>query len=279
MILTRPLPRPPFATAAPAAAHPGRQPAPVLRSLRDVGPYRIHSLEAGEGDECVVLLHGLSGSSRWWDRNVADFAGRFRVLVPDMIGFGRSRLTGPLPDMAGAAAVLADWMEAAGAGRVHLVGHSMGGQLAIHLAARFPERISRLVLADASGIPRPLSARSLIRFARDVAPPARWGDPAFIPVIVGDAFKSGPLTILRALGNIVRDDVRPLLPRIQAPTLLVWGERDALVPVRCGREMRKTIPNSRLVVIPRAAHNPMVDRPAEFAAAVLPFLAGVEVGQ
>jgi pimeloyl-ACP methyl ester carboxylesterase len=245
----------------------------------EVGSYRVHSVQAGAGDECVVLLHGLSGSSRWWFHNLEAFAARYRVFVPDVIGFGRTRVRGPLPKIPGVAAVLAEWMEAVGAPRAHVVGHSMGGQLALHLAARAPERVERLVLVDAAGIPRPRTPRALLRFAREVAPPRRWGDPAFLPVIVGDTLRAGPATVVRALSNIVRDDVRPLLGTIQAPTLVVWGERDALVPLEHGREMRESIPGSRLLVLNRAAHNPMVDRPADFNEAVLAFLRGEEVGE
>jgi pimeloyl-ACP methyl ester carboxylesterase len=159
------------------------------------------------------------------------------------------------------------------------VGHSMGGQLAIHLAVRHPDVVSRLVLADAAGIPRPRSPRELLRFARDLAPPATWGDPRFIPVIVGDALAAGPRSILRALSHILHDDVRPLLPRIAAPTLLVWGERDSLIPLEYGEAMRELVPGARLLVIQRAAHNVMVDRPAAFNRAVLRFLRGGVVGE
>ncbi|HET7230492.1 MAG TPA: alpha/beta hydrolase [Longimicrobium sp.] len=244
-----------------------------------VGRYRIHWVEAGAGGETVVLLHGLSGSSRWWQRNIPALAGSRRVVIPDVIGFGRSRARGRLPAMPALAEAFAAWLRTLGAGAVDLVGHSMGGHLSIHLAARHPELIRRLVLVDAAGIPRERSPRNLVRFAYEVAPPRRWGDPRFLPVIWRDALVAGPFTVLAGLLNILRDDVRPLLPLITAPTLIVWGARDGLVPVEQGREMRRTIEGSRLVVIPNAYHNCMVDRPAEFNAAVLRFLDGDEVGE
>jgi pimeloyl-ACP methyl ester carboxylesterase len=259
-----------------------RPPDPRLRlraSLRGVGPYRVYALEAGSGAQAVVLVHGLSGSGRWWARNLPALARRYRVAVPDVVGFGRSRWPGPLPDFDGLADVLAEWMAETGVAPAHLVGHSMGGQLALHLAARHPAHVSRLVLVDAAGIPRARGPRELLRFALELASPARWGDPFFIPVIVGDAVTAGPRTIFRALLHILRDDVRPLLPRIDVPTLLVWGDRDSLVPLEHGRQMRAVIPGSRLVVLPGAAHNAMVDRPAEFNRAVLRFLRGEPVGE
>lgn len=235
------------------------------RSQVEVGPYRIHTVEFGEEEsDPLVLLHGLSGSSRWWKRNVLDLSRDFRVLVPDIVGFGRTRARGRLPEIPRLAEVLAGWMERLGLDPVALVGHSMGGQISAHLAARHPERVRRLVLVDAAGIPRPVTPRSVVRFARDLAPPSRWGDPAFIPVIAGDALFAGPRTILRAIVHILRDDVRPLLPGISVPTLVVWGERDTLIPLAHAREFHERIPGSRLVVLSRAAHNPMVDRPDAF---------------
>ena len=75
-----------------------------------------------------------------------------------------------------------------------------------------------------------------------------------------------------ALTHILRDDVVPLLPRITAPTLVVWGAHDPLVPLEHGRTIAAGIPDARLVVLADAAHNPMIDRPAEFNAAVRGFL-------
>ncbi|HYJ79654.1 MAG TPA: alpha/beta fold hydrolase, partial [Longimicrobiaceae bacterium] len=198
---------------------------------------------------------------------------------PDVIGFGRSHGPGTLPDVPTLAGVLARWVEGLARGPVHLVGHSMGGHLAIHLAAEHPGLLRRLVLADAAGIPRPLTPRTLLRLARASAPPRRWGDPAFLPVIWGDALAAGPFTALRGLSHILRDDVRPLLPRITAPTLVVWGARDTLVPLEHGRRMRAKIPGARLLVVQGACHNPMVDRAAAFNAAVVAFLDGAEVGE
>src|SRR4051812_3534188 len=255
------------------------EPSGYRATVTEVGAYRIHWVDAGAGAETVVLLHGLSGSARWWQRNIPALAVARRVAVPDVIGFGRSRLRGRLPDVPAVADVLAEWLASISPDPVHLVGHSMGGHLAIHVAARHPERVRRLVLVDAGGVPRARTPRNLLRLAFEAGPPRRWGDPRFLPVIWRDALVAGPFTVLRGLRNVLADDVRPLLPRIAAPTLIVWGARDGLVPLEHGRLMRRTIPGARLLVIPRAYHNCMVDRPTEFNAAVLRFLDGEEVGE
>jgi pimeloyl-ACP methyl ester carboxylesterase len=259
---------------------PGRWPwLPDRRSVVEVPPHRIHAAEFGSEGEPLVLLHGLSGSSRWWRRNVPALARGARVVVPDVIGFGRTRVRGRLPPIGEIADLLAGWMDRLALEKVDLVGHSMGGQISVHLAARHPERVRRLVLVDAAGIPRPVTPRALVRFAAELTPPRRWGDPFFLPTIVGDALLAGPRTILRAIGHILRDDVRALLPQVAAPTLVVWGELDTIIPVEHARDFREGIPGARLAVLRGAAHNPMVDRPDEFNRLVADFLRGESVGE
>jgi pimeloyl-ACP methyl ester carboxylesterase len=251
---------------------------PVRRTMTRVGPYRVHALDRGEGPEAVLLLHGLAGSATWWSRTVGVLADRYRVLVPDLIGFGRTRSVGRFPSLKRLAEVLDRWLAELGVERVHLVGHSMGGQISVHLTAARPDRVERLVLVDAAGIPRPLHPLAIARSAVSLAPPGAWGRLEFLPRIAGDAWTAGPRTLGRAIRHILSDDVRPLLPTIRQPTLILWGERDRLVPLDHARELRRRIPNARLLVIEGAAHNPMIDRPAAFNRALTRFLEGESVG-
>lgn len=243
-----------------------------------VGNYTIHWLESGDADEVLILLHGLSGSGRWWARNVPGLAQKHRVMIPDLVGYGRTPLVGRVPSLPRMADLLASWVGVLGLEAVDVAGHSMGGQVAIHFAAHHPERVRRLVLVDAAGIPRPVTPRHVARFAMEIAPLWRWGDPSFLPTIVGDAWTAGPRTLLRSISHIVRDDVRPLLGSIRAPTLVVWGEGDTWVPLRHALQLRRAIPDASLVVLRGAAHMPMVDRPEAFNRLVLRFLEGERVG-
>jgi pimeloyl-ACP methyl ester carboxylesterase len=245
---------------------------PVRRTSTRVGPYRIHAIELGRDGRALVLLHGLCGSSAWWRRAAPAFAPHYRVVIPDVIGFGRTRCPGRMPSIAGLADCLQDWAVRRGLGQFDLAGHSMGGEIAIHLAARHPEAVRRLVLVDSAGIPRRLSPRQMLRFAADLVPPRRWGDPLFLPIIAGDTVAAGPRVVLRSISQILRDDVRPLLPSVRVPTLVVWGEHDTVVPLADAHTLASTIDGARLEIIAGAAHNPMIDRPAEFAERVLRFL-------
>ncbi len=241
------------------------------RSVHRVGRYRVHALHTG-GGEALVLLHGLSGSSRWWRYNVPALAEHFRTHTPDLVGFGRSRAWVAQPTIREMAAILAEWMQVSEIERAHVIGHSMGGQIAIHLAAEAPARVRRLVLVSAAGIPRELTLAAMTRFIAEIVPPRAWGTPTFLPTVAVDALRMGPRVFFSATSHLLRDDVRPLLARIEAPTLLVWGRLDPLTPLVHGEQMAKLIPNARLIVFDEAAHMPMVDAAESFNEEVLRFL-------
>jgi pimeloyl-ACP methyl ester carboxylesterase len=243
---------------------------PELRQTR-IGPYRIHSEHRGSGRP-VILLHGLSGSRRWWRFTTPALADRFCVHIPELVGFGSSRGALRQPDMREMAAVLAEWLDGTvGSEPYALVGHSMGGQLAVHIAAehRSPDR---LVLASASGMPRSWTLHEAARFLAGALPPRAWGAPTFLPTIAADAVRAGPLTLLRATRYLLLDDVRSLLPLVSCPTLLIWGELDPIVPLSHGRAMQQNLRDSRLLVLENAGHNAMADRPNAFNGALLDFL-------
>jgi pimeloyl-ACP methyl ester carboxylesterase len=241
------------------------------RSQVEARGYRIHALHTGAGHP-LVLLHGLSGSAGWWRHNVPAFAAHYRTHTPDLVGFGRSRGRVAQPSIAEMADVVAAWLDAQHIERAHLIGHSMGGQIAIHLAAQYPVRIDKLVLVAAAGIPRKLSMTAAARFIAELVPPRRWGSPTFLPTIAADALRAGPRALLRATNYILHDDVRPLLSRLTMPTLLVWGRHDPMTPLAQGEEMARGIPGARLIVFEDAAHMPMVDRAQRFNQEVLQFL-------
>ena len=241
------------------------------RSYQRIGRYRIHALHTGAGDS-LVMLHGLSGSSRWWRYNVPFFAEHFRTHTPDLVGFGRSHAWVAQPTIAEMANILRDWLDANGIEKTHLIGHSMGGQIAIHLAASYPQLVQRLVLVSSAGIPRDLSLTAIARFVAEIIPPRAWGTRSFLPTLATDALRMGPRVFIAATNKLLRDDVRALLPQISAPTLLVWGRLDPMTPLHHGEFMARHIPDARLVVLDDAAHMPMVDQPQRFNEEVLRFL-------
>jgi pimeloyl-ACP methyl ester carboxylesterase len=235
-----------------------------------IGAVRIHSVHAGTGDP-VVLLHGLSGSHNWWRYTIPALASEYSVHVPELVGFGRSRGSRSQPGMAEMAELMVAWLSEIGVERPHLAGHSMGGQISVHMAAS-GLALKTLTLAGASGLPRDIGVRGAARLLGGTLPPRRWGALEFVPTMALDALRAGPRRLLRASYELLSDDVTPLLPLIKCPTLIVWGELDPLVPLSHGERYAREIAGARLVVIADAAHNVMADRPQEFNQVLLDFL-------
>lgn len=233
----------------------------------DLDDARLAYRQAGSG-EPVVLIHGLSASSRWWYRNVDTLATRFEVFVIDLIGFGRSR--GPRRfDLSESATLLARWMETIGIKRAHVVGHSMGGYIAAQLAAEYPKKLNRLVLVDAAV---PLSRRHRRWHVRQLGREMRYTPPRFLHLLATDALLAGPRTIWSATNQLLTANLESELSKIAAPVLVIWGENDPLVPATVADRLVELVPNVRKMIIPRCGHKPMLERPEEFNSAVIEFL-------
>lgn len=240
----------------------------------DFPPYALWETRTGDGTP-VALIHGLSGSSRWWSRNLEALSEKHLVAAVDLIGFGRNRrflgLPAVLPRFAEVTALLARWLETF-AEPVHLVGHSMGGGIAIRLAAERPDLVRSLVLVNSVGMPFHLDPRPHVR----TLPKPPYGGPGIARVLVPDFLRAGPASIAIAGTRVVFSDLREQMHALRVPTLLVWGANDPLVPLHYGEAMQKEIAGSRLVVIPRAAHVAMWDAPDEFNHAAVSFFDQVE---
>jgi pimeloyl-ACP methyl ester carboxylesterase len=240
-----------------------RQPAPtIFRCEHGKITYETY----GDGPP-LLLVHGLAGSVQWWRRNIPIFSRHFTVYAVGLAGYGTNRAWRPLRIQAAAdclGALITELPE----GHAYVVGHSMGGHIATHLAARHSDRIHRLVLVAASGLLR----GNLVRMALKLPVAAWYGQVDFAPTLVRDALRAGPLSLLLGSRDILSDDVTELLASITAPTLLVWGERDVIIPLELGVAAQKAIPNSQLVVIERAGHNVMWDQSQRFNEVVLEYL-------
>ncbi len=232
----------------------------------EVAETTIHGRRGGSGPP-LLLIHGLSGSVRWWQRNIPALARSFTVYAVELQGFGGNRKGRPLPFKESADS-LAAFMRALGIQRAYIVGHSMGGHIAIYLAVYHPERVDRLVLAAPSGMLRRGLPYMVLRLAKH----GRYEAPSFVPTVVTDALRAGPVNLLLAARAILRDDVEALLQSISAPTLVIAGERDALVPPAVCASLAAAIKAARFMVLKGAAHNLIWDQHAAFNQAVLEFL-------
>ena len=241
----------------------------------DLPPFTFWETRAGNGPS-LVLLHGLGGSSDWWRHNIDVLAERYQVSAVDLVGFGRNRFflrRSKLPlKFDDIAALLGRWIESSFSGPVHLAGNSLGGQIAIHLAASRPDLVRSLILIDSTGIPFEIAPGAHIE---NIAMPHGWR--SFLLVLARDLFRAGPTALAVAFARLLRDDARPLMRKLTLPVLLVWGEHDPLVPLTYAEQMREEMPHAKLRVIPRAGHVPMWENPRAFNDAVLSFLSEVDV--
>ena len=169
-----------------------------------------------------------------------------------------------------AASWLLQWMEAVGIERAHFVGHSMGGYICLWFAVHKPEVVRRLVLGSPAAI---LRTRSLTGYFFPLLQVYRIAKPSFLPTLCYDTLRAGPLTLLSAAKDLLTKDIQEELKFITAPTLLIWGVNDALIPISVADILHKGIANSRLLILEKAGHVVMYDQAQEFNTALLAFLA------
>jgi len=257
---------------------------------------------AGRGP-LLVLLHGIAGTSATWEDVIPRLSGRNTVIAPDLLGHGDSGKPRGDYSLGAYANAIRDLLEALGQERGTIVGHSLGGGVAMQFAYQFPERCERLVLVSSGGLGR--EVHLLLRAA------ALPGAETVLPwlCLAGRRSVGKVVHALGSLGLRASADleetwrsfvslaepearraflhtVRGIIDlggqRVNAsdrlylaaglPTLIVWGEQDPLIPVRHAREAHELIRGSRLEIFPGAGHFPHRDDPGRFAEVLLDFL-------
>ena len=265
--------------------------------------HRVTYRAGGEGP-VLLLIHGITQASQTWDLVAPALTGRFRVLAPDLLGHGLSAKPRGDYSLGAFAAGVRDLLAALGHDRATVVGHSLGGGVAMQFAYQFPERVQRLVLVSSGGLGR--EVHSLLRAA--TLPGAEF----LMPLICTARLRDAGNAVAGALGRIglraapdveemwrgyasladartrqafvhtLRTIIDPAGQRVSAmdrlylasevPTLLVWGERDGIIPVEHGRAAHASIPGSRLVTFSEAKHFPHREEPAAFVDTLIDFI-------
>ncbi len=260
----------------------------------DADGLRLHYVEAGEGDP-VLLIHGFGASTFSYRFAIPELAQHYRVVALDLKGFGYSeRPTSSDYSLTAQADLVGRAMDRLGIERAAVVGHSMGGAVAMRLALRHPDRVSRLVLVD-SATERHMArallpGRMLVLFVPIIATLTvhrrafrRFAlrnavhDPAHVtPEVVEGymrptrfkGYARGMAALLAGRGH----DEPLALERIAQPTLILWGEHDRWLPPSEGEALAKSIPNAQLVLVRGAGHLPLEEQPDESNKALLEFL-------
>lgn len=228
----------------------------------------IHYQYLGQGDP-LVFIHGLAASSLWWARNISVIAKQYRVYLIDLPGFGNMRHAHTQFSIPNSIIYIHRWMQAIRLRSAHMVGHSLGGYICMALASYYPTTIKSLTLVDTVGIPM---HRTVPQMLWPLSKSVMGATPRSWPMLAYDCWRTDPSTFWQAAQQIVALDATSIIAATTAPTLLVWGKHDDLVPLANGIKMHALIKGSRLVILPKASHVSMYDQPAQFNAALLAFL-------
>ncbi len=258
----------------------------------DVGGIAAHCLIAGPVNAPhVVFVHGLGGSFATWSLNLAAFADQFRICALDLVGAGSSAKPATDYSVPTLAEFLAHFLDALGPDwqRVSIVGHSLGGAVALAFAGSYPQRIERLVLVDSAGLGSEID-RIVLDLMR--SEPTRenlrtelthfFAQPGLVQHALVDQLyqqrtQPGAHEALVATSNAAfgdgqqRIDLRDTLAGLNIPVLVVWGDADAVIPVAHTQEAKRA-PHSRLEVFAGSGHCPHIERADAFNQLVQSFL-------
>jgi pimeloyl-ACP methyl ester carboxylesterase len=292
---------PTAATGTNAAAPTANSGTPSMATGSTAAPPTNRELPIGatpDDTPTILLLHGTASSLHTWEGWVKAMSPSWRVVRLDLPGFG---LTGPYPSGDYSPAATVDFLErfadAAGLKRFVIAGSSLGGQAAWRYALRRPDRISGLILIDATGYPQNLSTTSAVALQLAAMPVVselmRWApiegmvNSSLKDVYVDDSLVTPELVsrysdLMRRPGNRVAlgDRARSAqpstgweqLPQLKVPTLIMWGAQDTWVPLSMGERFRQDIPGSELIVYPNLGHLPMEEDPVTTARDAMAFL-------
>jgi pimeloyl-ACP methyl ester carboxylesterase len=250
-----------------------------------VGQLDIHYLTGGEG-EPLVVIHGGGDSGRAWLENAAELSKNYQVYLPDLPGFGHSKAIDEDFDLSSYVTFVEDFSRSLGLGHFHLIGHSLGGGIALNYALKFPHKIERLVLI------------SSLCLGREIA---LWSRILSLPIFYRITKKT-IVSVFRAIGWLVKKINYPLekvtppslfrmsigksimsikgqttvlanrLSELLMPTLLVWGAKDSIVPVRHAILAAERIPNCQVRVFQDSGHSVYRHRIREFSDLMVRFL-------
>ncbi|MFY9269205.1 MAG: alpha/beta fold hydrolase [Candidatus Manganitrophaceae bacterium] len=259
----------------------------------------LHHIEVGAGPP-LLLIHGLFDHLETWERMIPHLSNRFRIVAIDLPGFGKS----PLPEkwaasLSGMIDSVIAFLDLKKLDRVSIVGSSMGGGVALGIAARDPERTERIVLINPYGFPSPPVAvevaRSRIRgkllpyllrgflfrrcarsiFSRSLHNQSLLTDALIEKVVAPFSSLRRRQDLFRFLEGVSLEEMREvdaLLPQIRHPVLILWGQEDRWLQIDHAERLHRQLPESRIILLPDCGHLPQIDRPQAVAEAIGRFI-------
>ncbi len=268
----------------------------------------VRYAHSGTSGPVLVLVHGLASRASQWERVMASLGENYQVIAPDLLGHGLSAKPRGDYSLGAQACGVRDLLAALGHDRITLVGHSLGGGIAMQFAYQFPERIERLALVNAGGLGQDVSP-----FLRAATLP---GAELVLPVIAGSWVRKAGRGIDRVVGGHLPEGLREALfgfgslgdpatreaflhtarsvidvrgqrvdgrdrlyLAVDLPLLVVWGEKDAIIPVEHGRAVAEAVPTARFEVFTQSGHFPHLSEPARLAGVLHDWMSTTEPAQ
>lgn len=248
----------------------------------DLEDCRIFYIQGGlkPNSTPILFLHGWGISTEPYQEILKLLAQQHPVLAPDLPSFARSSYPNLIPDYDSYAKFLVSFLEALNLQQVHLVGHSLGGGIAITLSTLVPDRLRSLVLVDSTGIPSVSILEAVPRRAIEMTAQLLLPRLKLKLVDIPQAFSHNLLfntgNVIQALLLSLQADLKHLLPRVKAPCLLLWSDKDLIIPVTVAREMAAKIPDARLTIVEEGCHEWGLWYPEKFTSILLDFIQQVE---
>ncbi|MGH8351932.1 MAG: alpha/beta fold hydrolase [Pseudomonas sp.] len=274
-----------------------RQLAGLTAKQAQVGDLSIHYYEGGPAaGETILMIHGFGANRDNWLHFARYFTERYHVIALDLPGFGESSKPQASYDVGTQVERLAAFAKVLGIAKLHLIGNSMGGHIAALYAARYPEQVLSVALLDNAGVTSPTKSELFERLERGEPNPLVVKTPEDFPKLLSFVFfEQPPLPdalerhfAAQAIANSAHYDeifaqlreryipLEPELPKIQAPTLLLWGDQDRALHVSSIEVMKPLLKKPSVVIMQNCGHVPMLERPEETAGHYQAFLDSVK---
>lgn len=231
----------------------------------------------------LLILHGWGGSSDSWVKVIEILKKNFFVICPDLPGFGKSQTPKTAWDLKDFAIWLKNFVDFLKIENFFLLGHSFGGRVAIKFSIQYPEMVKSLILCNSAGIKQKLGIKEKIIFQL-----ALIGNAIFSPKILRrfkDRVRNLFYKFLRSsdyakakgimketIKKILAEDLLPELSKVKVKTLIIWGEKDRILPLKYAFVFKEKIKNSELKILPKIGHSPHLEDPEKLSEIILQFL-------
>jgi len=248
----------------------------------DLPDCRISYLQGGLRTDStpIVFLHGWGISAEPYHETLKLLSQQHTLIAPDLPSFARSSYPKLISDYAGYTKFLLEFLDALNLQQVHLVGHSLGGGISINLSALVPDRVRSLILVDSTGIPSvsipEVIPRRAIEMTAQLLLPKLELKLVDIPQVFSYNLLFNTGNVIQALLLSLQGDLKHLLPKIQAPCLLLWSEKDLTTPLSVAQEMAAKISDAKLTVVEEGFHEWGLWYPEKFTSLILDFVRQVE---